>query len=131
MERLDQVVMRSIWWRTWGWVWIPRRRGWREWRWCSLSESRQRGFWIFWNASAELAEMESDRSWTISFHGWHVPRPDREEDEDFPIILHEIFSFFKKKKSYSNTLQSYLLLNIVHNLNKIIKDIFFTFIKYF
>lgn len=31
---------------------------------------------ILWNASAALAGMESDRSWTISFHGRRVPRLD-------------------------------------------------------
>ncbi|KAL6321572.1 hypothetical protein AAG906_024565 [Vitis piasezkii] len=38
------------------------------------SESKQRGFWVFWNAPAALVGMDSDRSWTISFHARCVPR---------------------------------------------------------
>ncbi|KAL6311406.1 hypothetical protein AAG906_035607 [Vitis piasezkii] len=50
---------------------------------------RKQAAWVldFWNASAALAGMESDQSWTISFHGWRVPRPNLngyrvEEDEE-------------------------------------------------
>lgn len=39
---------------------------------------RKQAVWVlvFQNASAALAGMESDRSWTISFHGRRVPRLD-------------------------------------------------------